>query len=87
MKKSSFKMVWLAFGIVILVELMRVVFGIEFVVTVTVEASIGSHEYALISFKFNTSTTSESRVKPTKLPVIVASHTNSPSRSILERQA
>jgi hypothetical protein len=26
-------------------------------------------------------------VKPTKLPVIVASHTNSPSRSILERQA
>jgi hypothetical protein len=42
MKKSSFKMVRLAFRIVILVELMRVVFGIVPVVTITVEASIGS---------------------------------------------
>ena len=65
MNLSSFIMVWLADEILILVEFMRVEFGIEPVVTIIVEASIGSHEYALISFKLNKSVEVESRVKPT----------------------
>jgi len=49
----------------ILSEFMIVKFGIVFVVTIIVEASIWSQEYALISFKLNFSVDSESRVKPT----------------------
>ncbi len=58
-------MVWFGDESFILVELMIVKFGIVPVVTIIVEASIGSHEYALISFILNTSIDAESRVKPT----------------------
>ena len=51
MKTSSFRIVPPAVAMLILVEFMILKFGIVFVVTITVEASIGSHEYALISFK------------------------------------
>ena len=61
MKTSSFMMVPPEVAMLILVELMSVELGIMFVVTITVEASIGSHEYALISFKFKASVEVEAR--------------------------
>ena len=87
MNLSSSNMVWFGSERLILVEFMIVKFGIVPVVTITVEASIGSHEYALISFTLNTSVDAESRVKPTYVPVIGVSQLKSPSRSIFERQA
>ena len=51
-KTSSFMMVPPEVAMLIRVELMSVELGIMFVVTITVEASIGSHEYALISLKW-----------------------------------
>ncbi len=67
MNLSSSIMVWFTDEdkMLILVEFMIVKFGIVPVVTIIVEASIGSHEYALISFKFKLYHNSESRVKPT----------------------
>ena len=84
---SSSNMVWFGDESFILVELMIVKFGIVSVVTIIVEASIGSHEYALNSFKPNTTVDVESRTKPTQMPVIGVSQLKSPSRSIFERQA
>ena len=62
MNLSSSIMVWFTDKSFILVEFMIVEFGIVPVVTIIVEASIGSHEYALISFKLNISLDVESRV-------------------------
>ena len=61
MKTSSFRIVPPAVAMFILVEFMILKFGIVFVVTITVEISIGSHEYALISFKFKASVEVEAR--------------------------